>query len=129
MSHITRQTSPLLFPPPAYAHVATSARLVITAGAVPLDAAGNLVGEGDIAAQAQQTIDNLIVQLALAGASPADILKTTVYVASSEPQDLYDVWDVVKVSPLAGAASTLLGVTVLGYPGQKVEIEAIAAVP
>lgn len=129
MSHITRQTSPLLFPPPSYAHVATSARLVVTAGAVPIDAEGNLVSEGDIAKQTQQTIDNLIVQLALAGASPDDVLKTTVYVATTEPTDLYAVWDVVKVSPLAGAASTLLGVTILGYPGQKVEIEAIAAVP
>jgi hypothetical protein len=34
----------------------------------------------------------------------------------------------VQASPLAAAASTLLGVALLGYSDQLVEIEAIAAV-
>ena len=35
---------------------------------------------------------------------------------------------VVGESPFAGAPSTLVGVTFLGYEGQLVEIEAVAAV-
>jgi enamine deaminase RidA (YjgF/YER057c/UK114 family) len=36
---------------------------------------------------------------------------------------------VIQLSPLAAAASTLLGVALLGYAGQLVEIEAIAVLP
>jgi enamine deaminase RidA (YjgF/YER057c/UK114 family) len=63
-----------------------------------------------------------------AGANGEDVLKTTVYVASTDRSDLVAVWDVVLRSPLAAAASTLLGVAALGYTDQLVEIEAIAAI-
>jgi enamine deaminase RidA (YjgF/YER057c/UK114 family) len=131
MSPVQRLTVSELAAPPGYAHVAvaTGARLVVTAGAVPLDAAGNLVGDGDIRRQARQTLDNLMQQLVAAGASGDDVLKTTVYVASPDRADLVAVWEVVQASPLAAAASTLLGVALLGYTGQLVEIEAIAALP
>jgi hypothetical protein len=48
-------------------------------------------------------------------------------VASSNGADLVAAWEVVQESPIAAAPSTLLGVAVLGYTGQLVEIEAIAA--
>jgi hypothetical protein len=38
------------------------------------------------------------------------------------------VWDQVQRSPIASAPSTLLGVALLGYTGQLVEIEAVAVV-
>ncbi len=128
---IEQMTVPSLSAPPGYAHVAVAsgARLVATAGAVPLDAAGQLVGAGDVRRQAQQTLANLMTQLAAAGASADDVLKTTVYVASTDRADLVAVWDEVQASPLAAAASTLLGVALLGYTDQLVEIEAIAALP
>jgi enamine deaminase RidA (YjgF/YER057c/UK114 family) len=128
---IERLTVPGLAPPPGYAHVAVASgsRLVTTAGAVPLDAEGSLVGAGDVRRQAEQTIENLLRQLAAAGVSPDDVMKTTVYVASSDRADLLAAWDVVQGSPITAAASTLLGVALLGYDGQLVEIEAIAAVP
>lgn len=127
--HIERKTAPNLAPPPGYAHVAIASghRLVLTAGGVPLDAQGNLVGEGDVAAQTRQVIANLVEQLRLAGATPEDVLKTTVYVVATENPDLVTAWQEVQASPLAPAASTLLGVACLGYTGQLVEIEAIAA--
>lgn len=126
---IERRTVPELFPPPGYAHVsiATGASLVLTAGAVPLDGEGNLVGPGDVGAQTQQTIDNLMRQLAAAGATGDDVLKTTVYVVATNGADLVAAWEVVQASPIAAAASTLLGVALLGYTGQLVEIEAVAA--
>jgi enamine deaminase RidA (YjgF/YER057c/UK114 family) len=110
---------------PGYAHVAVAGRLVVTAGAVPIDEDGTLVGPGDHAAQARQVLANLEAQLAAAGAAPADVLKTTVYVVGPR-ESLSAVWEVVQDSPFAPAASTLLGVTVLGYEGQLVEVEAVA---
>jgi enamine deaminase RidA (YjgF/YER057c/UK114 family) len=131
MTRVERITVPELATPPGYAHVAiaTGARLVITAGAVPLDTAGKLVGEGDVRAQTRQVIDNLMQQLAAAGAEGDDVMKTIVYVASTDGADLSAAWEIVQESPIAAAASTLLGVALLGYTGQLVEIEAIAAVP
>jgi adhesin HecA-like repeat protein len=131
VSEIQRTLVPELFPPPGYAHVAVAptGRLVLTAGAVPLDAAGAVVGAGDVRLQARQTLDNLMRQLAAAGASGGDVLKSTVYVASTERADLVAVWEEVQRSPIAAAASTLLGVALLGYPEQLVEIEAVAVLP
>ena len=114
--------------PPGYSHVvvASGRQLLTTAGAVPLNAEGNLVGSGNHLAQARQTIDNLLLALEAAGATACDVVKTTVYVVSEERSDLSAVWRVVQESKMADAASTLVGVTMLGYEGQLVEIEAIA---
>lgn len=128
---VERTTVPGLSRPPGYAHVAVASgrRLVTTAGAVPLDADGNLVGPGDYVAQARQTLANLMLALEAVGATGDDVLKTTVYVVSEDRADLVAVWSAVQASPVAAAASTLLGVALLGYDGQLVEIEAMAALP
>ncbi|MDL4777416.1 MULTISPECIES: RidA family protein [Thermomonosporaceae] len=112
----------------AYAAVADApVRAVWTAGACPLDADGNTVAPGDHAAQARQVMRNLTAALDAAGASLSDIVKTTVYVASSRQEDLVAAWDVVRAHMGDhDAPSTLLGVTVLGYDGQLVEVEAVA---
>lgn len=130
-SDIERSNHPELAPPPGYSHVVSSARdrIVLTAGAVPLDSDGNLVGEGgDFAAQTRKTLENLSLALEAAGATPRDIMKTTVFVVAGERGDLSAVWDEVQKPPFHDAASTLLGVSMLGYEGQIVEIEAVAAV-
>ena len=115
--------------PPGYTHVATtSAGLVFTAGAVPLDADGELVGADDPVAQARQVLANLEMQLAAGGATPADVVKTTVYVAGASYERQGAVWEVVQASPFAMAPSTLIGVALLGYRGQLVEVEAIAVI-
>jgi enamine deaminase RidA (YjgF/YER057c/UK114 family) len=120
--------APGLSEPPGYSHavVASGGRLVMTAGAVPLDAEGGLVGHGDYIAQTRQVLGNLGLALRAAGASGEDVLKTTVYVVTEDRQDLSSVWRIVRESEVAAAASTLLGVSLLGYEGQLVEVEAIA---
>ncbi|MDQ2876966.1 MAG: RidA family protein [Actinomycetota bacterium] len=113
--------------PYAYASAASPAALVFTAGACPLSPDGEVVGPGDVRAQARQAALNLAEALAAAGSSLARVLKSTIYVASAERADLVAAWDVI--SAMFGehdAPSTLLGVTVLGWPGQLVEIEAVA---
>jgi enamine deaminase RidA (YjgF/YER057c/UK114 family) len=117
--------------PYAYAAItAPGARVVFTAGACPLNAAGETVAPGDVAAQAEQVMENLRIALRAAGADLDDVLKTTVYVASGQRADLVAAWKVVKRHfGSHDAPSTLLGVSVLGYPDQLVEVEAVAAVP
>ena len=127
---VERHVVPGLFPPPDYSHVAVAeGRLVLTAGGVPLDAGGTLVGPGDYGEQTRRVIANLLEALDAGGATANDVAKTTVYVVTPHGRGpLAEVWDVVRASPLAGAPSTLLGVSTLGYEGQLVEIEAIAVV-
>ncbi|MEU5715718.1 Rid family hydrolase [Streptomyces sp. NPDC020403] len=115
-----------------YAYAATApadARLVFLAGACPLNEDGSTAAVGDYAGQAAKAFGNMRTALADAGASLEDVISTRVLVASSRQEDLVTAWDVVR----AGfgdhdAPSTLLGVTVLGYTDQLVEIEAVAAV-
>lgn len=115
-----------------YAYAATApadARLVFLAGACPLNADGTTAGVGDYAAQAAKCIENMSTALAEAGATLENVISTRVLVASSRQADLVAAWDVVRDSfGDHDAPSTLLGVTVLGYDHQLVEIEAVAAV-
>jgi enamine deaminase RidA (YjgF/YER057c/UK114 family) len=113
--------------PYAYAAVAPPGSLIFTAGACPIDPDGDVAAPGDYAAQAAHAMANLITALAAAGASLTDVLKTTVYVASADQHDLLEVWEIVHAAfGDHDPPSTLLGVTVLGYSRQLVEIEAVA---
>ena len=103
------------------------ARLVHTAGACPIDEHDRVVALGDVAGQARQVMDNLEVALQAAGAALTDVVRTTVYVASTDQADLVTAWNVVRARfGDHDAPSTLLGVTVLGYRGQLVEVDAVA---
>lgn len=115
----------------AYAALVTAgSSLVFAAGACPLNKDGATVGVGDVPAQAARAMVNLQVSLRDAGASFEDIVRTTVYVASSDQRDLVAAWQVVR-DALAphDPPSTLLGVAAFGYPDQLVEVDAIAALP
>ena len=116
--------------PYAYAAVVRPGRAVFTAGACPLGPDGKTVAPGDITAQAEQVMANLVTTLQAAGAQLSDVVKTTVYVASSQRADLVAAWNVVRAAfGDHDAPSTLAGVQVLGYPDQLVEVEAIAIQP
>ncbi|WPO74453.1 RidA family protein [Streptomyces sp. KN37] len=129
-----RTVVPTLFPPPGYAHAAVveaGTRLAFMAGSVPLDPAGRLVGEGDIARQTEQVVANLDEALRAVGSDLSQVVASTVYVVGDTPAVLDEAWEVVRASGLhAGPhTSTLLGTTCLGYRGQLVEITATAVVP
>nr|WP_206705868.1 Rid family hydrolase [Microbacterium ginsengiterrae] len=115
-----------------YAYAATApaeARLIFLAGSCPLNHDGTTVGVGDFAAQAAKCIENMRVALADAGADLRDVISTRVLVASARQPDLVAAWDVVRDAfGDHDVPSTLMGVTVLGYDDQLVEIEAVAAV-
>jgi enamine deaminase RidA (YjgF/YER057c/UK114 family) len=121
-----------LFPGAPYAYAATVQQggLIFTAGACPLDEQGNVTALGDIGAQMRQSLENLQIALEASGVTIREVVKTTVYVASSDRGDLVSAWN--EVAATFGdhdVPSTLLGVSVLGYPEQLVEIEAVAVAP
>ena len=79
--------------PESYTQVvaATGSRLVFVAGQVAEDAQGNLVGPGDLAAQARQAFGNVGRSLAAAGAAPEQVAKITIYVVHHRPEYLPDI--------------------------------------
>ncbi|MFF5720279.1 RidA family protein [Streptomyces buecherae] len=115
-----------------YAYAATvpaDARLIFLAGACPLNADGSTAAVGDYAGQAAKALENLRTALADAGAELTDVISTRVLVASRHQADLVTAWEVVRDGfGDHDVPSTLMGVTVLGYADQLVEIESVAAV-
>jgi enamine deaminase RidA (YjgF/YER057c/UK114 family) len=128
---IERSNPDGLHPTPGYHHVTKvqADTLIYLAGQCPLQPSGDLAENG-LEGQTAQVISNILTALESAGASPADVVRTVIYVASPVREDLSAVWTQLNESPLAPAfasASTLLGVAQLGFPGQLVEIDITAA--
>jgi enamine deaminase RidA (YjgF/YER057c/UK114 family) len=115
-----------------YAYAATApkeARLIFLAGACPLNDDGSTAAVGDYAGQAAKCLETLQGALEAAGAQLTDVISTRVLVASANQTDLGTAWRVVRDAfGSHDVPSTLMGVTVLGYDHQLVEIEAVAAV-
>lgn len=102
--------------------------LLFVSGCTASDGRGNVVGRGDVVAQARQTLANVGRILEAAGATFADVAKVTVYLTSID--------DRARINPVreeffgdARPASTLVEVSRLAHPDFLVEIEAIAHVP
>jgi enamine deaminase RidA (YjgF/YER057c/UK114 family) len=103
--------------------------MVFLAGQCPLDEGGQLVGTDDLRTQVEQVIRNIVTALSSVGATPDDVVRTVIYVVSTNRDDLSLVWTMLRHSAIAAAlstASTLLGASQLGYPGQLVEIDVTA---
>jgi len=123
---------PELSQPPGYIHVVTASggKTIYVAGQTAHNAKGELVGEGDLRAQAIQAFENLKAALAAAGATFADIVKYTTFIVNYTPEVrplLTEVRSMYlpKQNP---PASTLLGIQGLAREGMLIEIEAIAVV-
>lgn len=132
MSRITRTNPPGLHGTPGYHHVTvvTAGPVAYLAGQCPLDPSGAVVGVDDIGQQVDRVALNARVALAAAGAAPPDVVKSVIYVVSDDRDVLASVWQRFTSSPIGAAftsASTLLGVAALGFPGQLVELDLIAA--
>jgi enamine deaminase RidA (YjgF/YER057c/UK114 family) len=115
--------------PQTYTHVvaATGGRLVFVAGQVAEDAQGELVGAGDLAAQARVAFANVGRALEAAGARPRDVARITVYVVGHRPEHLPAI-EAARAAVFGDhkPADTLLGVETLAEDGRLIEVEAIA---
>jgi enamine deaminase RidA (YjgF/YER057c/UK114 family) len=124
--------NPASLPTPAtYTHVivATGSKAVFVAGQEPEDAQGNLVGPGDLAAQAHQVFANLGRALAAAGAHPQQVAKITIYVAQHRPEYL-PVIERARATLFGDhkPADTVVGVQTLARPEYLIEVDAVAVI-
>lgn len=128
---VKRTNPPTLSKPNGYTHVVEitgEVRTIYVAGQVALDAAGKVVGAGDMKAQAQQVFKNLEAALAAGGATFRDVVKMNTYIT-----------DITKVPAMrevraqylgdTSPASTLVQIGSLAAPDFMLEIEVIAVVP
>ena len=109
--------------------VATGSKLVFIAGQEPEDIHGNLVGHGDLAAQARQVFANLGRALAAAGAGPQHVTRITIYLVNYKRDECWPVIQEARKA-LFGAhkpADVVLGVERLS-PGYLIEVDAIAVI-
>ncbi|ATE52019.1 MULTISPECIES: RidA family protein [Actinosynnema] len=113
--------------------IGTGSKLVFVAGQVARDGEGNRIGEGDLAAQAEQAYLNVGAALAAAGAALDDLAKLTIYVVDWR-LDLMPVLmeGINRAFARLGGGSlapvTLIGVAALAEPDLLIEIEATAVV-
>ena len=109
--------------------VATGGRLVFVSGQVADDAHGNLVGAGDLTAQASRAFANVGLCLSAAGVQPEQVARITIYVVHHRPEYLPDISAArVVVFGDHKPADVLLGVETLAEPGYLIEVEALAVV-
>lgn len=114
--------------------VAQGSRTVYLAGQVSWDTEGNLVGEDDLAAQAEQCYLNIAAALDAVGATAADLAKVTVYMVDlDEERAGRFIAGRERAAAALGAEfqqpSTWIGVTALAAPGYLVEVDAVAVLP
>ncbi len=101
-------------------------KMVFCSGQIALDPVTGTMSEGDVAEQANIVLENLGQVLAAAGASYANVVKTTIYLA--------DMNDFAVVNAIYAARFPLdpparATVAAAGLPrGARVEIDAIAIV-
>jgi enamine deaminase RidA (YjgF/YER057c/UK114 family) len=119
-----RETEAGLAATPGYRYADVIGGRLFVAGQVPRNGAGEIVSPGDPAAQATRCLDNLRAVLTANGFAAGDVRRLTIYVVGDR-DDLAAAWDAV-VSWYFGEVppATLLGVTVLGYREQLVEVDA-----
>jgi len=115
-----------------FSHATESAggRTLHLAGQVAWDKDLNLVGAGDLAAQAQQALANLKTVLAECGGTPADVVRLRTYVVNYTPDAIAPIGAALAefYGDVTPAANTLLGVQALAMPEFMIEIEATAVV-
>ena len=133
MSVVETHNAPTLPEPQGFTHVsvASGTRLVFVAGQVSQDENGELVGEGDLSAQTEQALVNVATCLETAGATFADVAKTTMYVVDWEEPKLEElVAGTVRAAERLGGAAlapvTLIPVVRLFAEGHLIEIETTA---
>jgi 2-iminobutanoate/2-iminopropanoate deaminase len=102
-------------------------RLLYISGQVAWDAGGNIVGKGDVRAQARQAFENLRGVLHAAGGDVTNLMKITTYITAIEN---FPAVAEARTAVFQGElpASTLIVVKALFHPDFLIEVEGVAAV-
>lgn len=105
-------------------------KTVYIGGQDAVDAAGAIVGKGDIAAQSEQVMRNIQAALAAAGADLEHVIKWNVYIVQGQSlQPGFEAFQRVWGSRPNPPTITGLFVAALAHPDFLVEIDAVAVVP
>jgi enamine deaminase RidA (YjgF/YER057c/UK114 family) len=120
-------------PTAGYSQVAevTGGKTVYIAGQVALDKSGNLVGKGDLRAQAQQVFANLKAAVEAAGGDAGNLVKLNIYVVESvDPAEIPALREIRDkfVNTANPPTSTFVVVKRLVRPEWLIEIEAVAVI-
>jgi enamine deaminase RidA (YjgF/YER057c/UK114 family) len=114
---------------PTYSHaVVKTGTPVFVSGQVALDGAGNVVGEGNAAAQAVQVMANLETVLRACGGAMADIVKLNVYTTDLAFRPAIAEARAKYFAANDAPASTFVVISSLADPRFLVEIEAVAMI-
>lgn len=111
-----------------FAPAIRSGNLLFVSGMTATDDEGNIVGEGDMVAQARCIFEKLEAVLRAGGARPCDVVKTTDYITTIED---YGATAAVRRDFFGEYSPAATGVVVsaLLRPGALIEIEAVAVIP
>jgi enamine deaminase RidA (YjgF/YER057c/UK114 family) len=127
---------PSLPEPQGFSHIAiaSGSRVVFLAGQVAQDEQGQLVGEGDLAAQMERAMINVAAGLEAAGATVADVSKTTLYVVDWDESKLEQLFvgfgrAAERIGAVSAAPVTLVPVPRLFEAGHLIEVEVTAVLP
>lgn len=114
----------------SHAATTTAQKTIYCAGQVAWDNQCNLIGGDDIAAQAQQALQNLKTVLATAGATPADVVRMRTFVVDHKPEYLAATAPAIAefYGDATPAPNTWLGVQSLALPGLLIEFDVTAVV-
>lgn len=133
MNVVNRVNPAELAAPAGFSHavVATGGRTVYLAGQTALDAEGRIVAPGDIVAQFEQALSNLVIALGAAGGTPADLVQVTIYIVDvpgyrAQAKEIGRVWRRLCGTDYPAAAG--IGVARLWDDEALVEIAGIAVV-
>ena len=106
------------------------ARTVYVGGQNAVDAAGNIIGKGDIGLQAEQVAKNIETALAAGQAAPEQVIKWTVYVVEGQSAGpAYAAFRKVWGTPAHPPLLSVVFVSALAHPDFLLEVEAVAVVP
>jgi 2-iminobutanoate/2-iminopropanoate deaminase len=121
-----RAPAPVAGAPYSQAIVAPAGRTVYVSGQVPLDPATGALAGADIATQTRRALQNVAAVLEAAGASLADVVRTTVYMTDLSE---FGTMNAVYAEAFGDHAPARATVGVAALPaGARVEIDAIAVI-
>jgi 2-iminobutanoate/2-iminopropanoate deaminase len=130
-AQVKRTNPSTLSKPTGYTHIVEvngPGKTIYVAGQLALDKDGNIVGAGNMKAQAEQVFKNLEAALAAAGAKFADVVKMNTFITDMDQAPA--VREVrARYFGETMPASTLVQVVKLARPECLLEIEVIAALP
>lgn len=118
---------------PAFTNVIVvtgNAKTIYIGGQDAVDASGTIIGKGDIKAQTEQVLKNLLTALEAAGAKPEHVIKWNLYVVQGQSiqagfEAFQQVWGRRPNPP----AITMAFVAGLANPDFLIEMDAIAVIP